>query len=145
MGIAVTRTSLARLAGSMWCVGALILLGRSVGLWNAARDVEHHSAMALWLAIGLGIAIGAAKGRFVLSRTARRNLARIGGLPEPARPWHAFPWAFYPLIAAMVGMGVGIRMLARHGLPGGHVTALGVYIAIAAALIGSSLPYWRYR
>ena len=121
-----------------------MLFLRSAGLFRIARDTEHRSAAMLWLAIGFGLAIGAAKGWFVLRRTAAKNLSRIGSLAEPTRPWQAFPPAFYPLIGLMVGLGVGIRLLARHGLPGGHVTALGVYVAIGAALLGSSLPYWRF-
>jgi len=140
----MSRRALARIAGALWCVGSLALFTRSASLFRIARDTEQRSTAVLWLAIGAGLAIGAAKGWFVLRKTAARNLLRIGSLGEPTRPWQAFPPAFYPLIAVMIGMGVGIRMLAARGLPGGHLTALAVYVAIGAALLGSSMPYWRF-
>jgi hypothetical protein len=140
----MTRQSLARIAGALWCAAGAMLLARGAGFWRIARDGEHRSLAALCLAVGVGVAIGAAKGRFVLRRSAARNLARIGKLSEPTRPWQAFSPAFYLLIAAMIGLGVGVRVLAARGLPGGHATALGLYMAIGAALIVSSTSYWRF-
>jgi len=140
----MSRRSLARIAGALWCVAGFVLLGRGVGLFHIAHEFENRPLAVLLLAIAAGLVVGLAKGALILRRTAARNLMRIGTLPEPARPWQAFPTAFYPLIVVMIGMGIGIRALAAHGLPGGHVTALGVYVAIGGALLGSSLPYWRY-
>ncbi|MBI2896434.1 MAG: hypothetical protein HYY06_22945 [Deltaproteobacteria bacterium] len=139
----MTRRALSRIAGTVWCTGALVLLARSVAFFRIARDREHRSTIALVAAVGLAAIVGLAKGAFVLRRSAARNLARIERLPEPVRPWQAFPPAYALLILFMVGLGIAVRFVAAQGWLGGHITALAIYVAVAVALASSSKRYFE--
>ena len=138
------RPLLARIAGTVWCLAATGLLARAIGFWGRARAEDHRSTILLAATVGLATAIGIAKGRFVLSRSAARNIARIERLPDPVRVWHVFaPWTLL-LIAGMIALGFAVRAAAAHGWLGGWAGALGIYVAVATALLSSSGAYFRF-
>lgn len=141
----MTRRALAHIAGAVWCAAALGLLARAVGFWGRARAQDHRSARLLAITIAIAAVIGVVKGLLILRRAAARNLDRIERLPEPARPWDVFaPW-YVLLVGAMIALGVAVRAAAAHGWLGGWAGALGIYVAVAAALLSSSGAYFRFR
>ena len=141
--MAVSRRTLARIAGAVWCAAGVGLVARAVGFWARARTVDHRSTTLLSAIVGLALVIGAAKGKLVLHRAAARNLVRIERLPEPVRLWQVFaPW-YLLLVAAMIALGLGVRAAAGHSWLGGWAGALGIYVAVAMALVSSSGTYFR--
>ena len=88
---------------SGWMCGAIALLSKGCSLlWL--------SELMLPLAI-IGFAIGWAKGRWVLSKTARRMIGRIPHLPQPIRLRDAVPLSYLALIGVMVGLSMALRWL----------------------------------
>lgn len=83
--------------------GAIALLSKGCSLlWL--------SKFTLPLAI-LGLMIGWAKGRWVLSKTARRMISRIPHLPQPIRIQDALPLSYLALIGVMTGLSMALRWL----------------------------------
>ena len=125
-----TARWLSRAAALIWVgVGAMLLV-RGAGMLaeRAAASVGVRVCAA-----AVGLALGALKGRYVLSRAARRNRRRIEALPRP-RPWQLFSGRMLVLIVAMIGLGIALRALAgAELLPWTLVGAL--YVGIGAALI----------
>jgi hypothetical protein len=130
-------------AGAGWCVGAVVLLVRACFFLRTALTEEHRTTVAVGVTLLVAAVVGLAKATFVLKRTARKSLRRIQGLPEPLRPWHAFPPSYLIVLPAMVGLGLAVRHAASHGWAGGWLGALGIYVAVGIALAWSSADYFR--
>jgi ferrochelatase len=125
-----------RIAGVVW-----ILVGAFLGLRGVLMALEAETWWGLALAVVLGAFLGTGKGVFVLSKAARRNIARIDALAHP-RPWNAFAGRFYFLILLMMGLGFSLRWMAGRGwLPYPLVGA--IYVGIGAGLLASSIPYFK--
>lgn len=139
----MSRSSLQTLAGIIWvCVGVMLA---SMGIFKYLANAQSlgASTLSLGLAIGLGLIVGGAKGKFVLAKSALRNKDRIEKLEEPLRPWHVFAPPFFLLIALMMGMGIGIR---RFVIDQSNPTHLLIYggclCGIGGALFVSAFAYW---
>ncbi|MGE4158055.1 MAG: hypothetical protein AB7F75_03035 [Planctomycetota bacterium] len=139
----LTRRGLAVFAGVMWTAVGLMLLTRSVFMVRDGLNGGTSPGKA-FLLVGLGLVIGAAKGLFVLSKTADRHLRRIDTLPEPSPAWKVFPLYVIPLIGLMMGFGIWIRSLAKDGTIG-WCSAGALYAGIGAALLGSALRYFKKK
>ena len=92
------------------------------------------------IAITAAVMIGLAKGRFVLSKTARKNKARIHRLEDPVQIHQIFSKPYYFLIPMMIGLGVLLRSYNEY--LGGYVVVAAIYCGIGMALIISSRIYW---
>lgn len=141
----LSRRGLAALAGLTWVGVGLMLLGRSVPMISQGLS-EGTPLWKATLLVGLGLALGAAKGLFVLSKTADRHLRRIDTLPEPSPFWKVFPLYVIPLVAVMILFGRWVRSMA--GLESGMISwcsAGAIYAGIGAALLGSSLRYFKKK
>jgi hypothetical protein len=138
----MTKNGLNTTAGIVWlAIGGMLATRGALTLLKAQEGGATTTGLAC--AALLGLVIGAAKGRFVLSKTARRNARRIAGLEEPVKPWQVFAPAFYPLILVMMGLGFGLRAAAAKGYAGGHLTYGGVLVGIGCALFVSAFTYWK--
>lgn len=127
------------IAGVIWVLVGGMLLTRSVPM------IEAASVQSGWVttivSLILGAFLGAVKGRFVLSRTARRNRARIEELPH-AFIWNVFTRNTWLLVASMIGLG----MLLRGGAAAGWfswASIAAIYAGIGAAMLVSSWSYFR--
>jgi len=131
----MNSASLKRLAGVVWlAVGGMLA-------WRGVRMLQlAETTWGLALALALGLLVGAAKGHFVLSRTARRNIRRIDALEEP-RPWNVFSGRFVIVIGMMIGLGIGLRTMAEHGWLTWALVG-GIYVGIGAGLAVSSSVYF---
>ena len=152
---AMKKSSLKTFAGIIWVAAGGMLLYRGAdmlrGVWTLDKkfvegvEATSHTLLIVYAVIGL--LIGAAKGFFVLSKSAKRNSDRIDRIEGPVRPWQVFALKFIPLIAVMIGMGIGIRALAANP----EVTWISwggcgaVYVGIGAALFASSLVYFKKK
>lgn len=130
---AVSRKTLMRSAAVVWGGVGLFLSIRAV-LWFAA------STMAVWWMVLIALAIGFAKGKYVFSRLARKNVVRITELSPQKEKICIFAFQAmqsYLIIIGMVTLGILLRLspLPRE--------LLGViYLAIGSGLMYASGEYW---
>ncbi len=137
----MNKKKLIQIAGAVWiCVGAFLII-RGIGLYELATSQQGSTSTGVAISVILGLIIGGAKGKFVLSKTAKKNKARINGLEEPVNISQTFAKPFYGFIVAMMGLGFLLR--AVNESIGGYVVVGGIYCGIGAALMVSSLAYWK--
>lgn len=136
----MNKNSLTTIAGGLWCVIGLFLIFRGFGLYQLAGQEQHSTQVAIILSVITAIMIGLVKGRFVLSKTARKNKARIHGLEDPVQIHQIFSKPYYFLIPMMMGLGVLLRSYNEY--LGGYVVVAAIYCGIGMALIISSRTYW---
>ena len=137
----MNKNSLYTLAGSIWGLVGLFLIIRGVSMYQTALEAQNATQTALIISIAVAVIIGVAKGKFVLSKTARRNKARIENIEEPLKIHHVYAKSFYFLIAGMILLGVSLRHFNEY--LGGYVVVAGIYCGIGLALMVSSLTYWK--
>jgi len=133
--VRLTPRSLGWLGFGLWLLGGVVLL--SLGAARMLQAARGDVAGALvWLAAAAGLGIGIAKGRFVLRRTAQRNVDRLSGLTENLRPIHVYGLRSWIVIALMTALSLGLTLGGVPALWRGTVN-----LAIGAALAISSLNY----
>jgi len=127
--------SLGWLAFGLWLLGGVVLLSLGTArLLQAARGDVAPLAVAGFAAVGL--AIGIAKGRFILRMTARRNIDRLSALTQEKRPIHVYGVRSWVVIGLMTTLSFGLTLGGVPPLWRGMVN-----LAIGAALATSSLNY----
>lgn len=137
----MNKNNLYTLAGSIWGLVGLFLVVRGAIMYQAALETQNATQTALAISIAVSIIIGVVKGRFVLSKTARRNKSRIESIEGPLKIHHVYAKSFYILIAGMIALGVTLRTFNEY--LGGYVVVAAVYCGIGLALMVSSLVYWK--
>ena len=131
--------SRAFIAGAVWLLAGLLLVWRGLfPYWVEVARVSHADASLL---LGGATLVGAAKGRFVLRRGAMRVLRHIDARPGRQRLAALYPPSVYPLLLVMVLSGIAIRAWLGETLP---AVVAGVYLAVGAALLSSTAPYFRF-
>ena len=140
MGVFLNKNSLTSIAGGLWCAIGLVLIFRGLGLYQLAGQEQQSTQNAIIISVVSAMLIGLVKGRFVLSKTARKNKVRIDGLQDPVRIHQIFSKPFYFLIPMMMGLGVLLRSYNEY--LGGYVVVAAIYCGIGMALIISSRTYW---
>ena len=136
----MNKNSLISIAGGLWCTIGLFLIFRGFGLYQLAGQEQHSTQIAIILSVITAVLIGLVKGKFVLSKTARKNKARIHGLEDPVHIHQIFAKPFYILIPLMMGLGILLRFYNEY--LGGYVVVAAIYCGIGMALIISSRTYW---
>jgi hypothetical protein len=118
--------------------GALVWSGVGVGLGLAGtRWLVLHGGAWRWPAWAGALAVGIAKGHFLLGPRAEANARRIAE-SEAVRPLtDAFSGGTWVLVAGMMGMGWTLR---HSGLPWGIVGW--IYTAVGAALLWGGRRAW---
>ena len=124
------------LAFWLWLIGGLVLTLRGLTFLQGAVPFTPMWLMAIALVAAL--TIGWAKGRFVLSKTARKNKERLDAFTTPQRPLKVYSGRSWLIITLMVVISVALNVLAISGLVRGAVN-----LGIGTALIISSLAYIR--
>lgn len=127
------------MAGAVWLAAGLLLIWR--GLFPYWMDVARESHADASLLLGGAILVGAAKGWFILRRGAMRVLRHIDSRPGRQRLAALYPCSVYPLLLVMVLLGVAIRAWLGETMP---AVVAGVYLAVGAALLSSTAPYFRF-
>jgi hypothetical protein len=127
--------SLGWLAFGLWLLGGVVLL--SLGAARLAQAARGETTPAIVTVVAVaGLALGAAKGRFVLRRTAQRNIDRLAALERDQRPIHVYGIRSWVVIFLMTALSVGLTLAGTPPLWRGMVN-----LAIGAALATSSLNY----
>jgi hypothetical protein len=93
---------------------------------------------ALFMLILLACFIGYMKGKYVISRTTKRNIIRLQSLPQPIRITQLYTVPYYILVAGMMGLGL---LMNAAGVPK-DVRGL-IDSAVGFALIEGSLLAFR--
>lgn len=127
------------LAGIIWVLVGAMLLARCVPMVQAAS--EQSGWVTTIVSLVVGALLGAGKGKFVLSKTARRNRVRIEALGR-ARIWRVFTPKTWLLVLFMIGLG----MLLRGGAAAGWFAwapIAAIYAGVGAAMLVSSRAYFR--
>lgn len=137
----MNKNSLYILAGSVWALVGLFLMIRGAIMYQTALDTQNASQTALAISIAASVVLGIIKGRFVLSKTARRNKSRIDRLEQPLKVHHVYAKSFYFMIVGMILLGVSLRTFNEY--LGGYVVVAAIYCGIGLALMVSSLVYWK--
>jgi hypothetical protein len=117
--------------GIIWfAVGAVLLrTGLLLLATNSARSPE-----GLVLLMALALAVGFAKGRFILSRSARRAQARLQAL-GPAPLWRLYGRRDFMLIGSMMLLGMLMRAFHVPGdIRGFILTAVGAGLINGAVI-----------
>jgi uncharacterized membrane protein len=136
----LNKNSLTSIAGGFWCVVGFFLVVRGFGMYQLAGQEQHSTQVAIIFSGITAALIGLVKGKFVLSKTARKNKTRIHELEDPVRIHQIFAKPFYILIPMMMGLGVLLRSYNEY--LGGYVVVAAIYCGIGMALIVSSRTYW---
>ncbi|MGV7221617.1 MAG: hypothetical protein ACQ9MH_08840 [Nitrospinales bacterium] len=136
----MNKNNLLSIAGGFWGIMGLFLIYRSFALYQLAMSEQAATTQAIAISVICGLIIGGIKGKFVFSKTARKNKTRIEGLDAPHKAYHAFGNKFYILVPGMILLGFLLRHYNEY--LGGYVVVGAIYCGIGAALAVSSLAYW---
>lgn len=136
------------LSGTTWLLIGFFLLfkGLHYTLFAAVFQVDSAPLLRLFSApekgalslIALGIAIGFAKGRFVLSKTVHRVVTRILSHPEPIPLKKVYTKGYLLLIGLMMGIGMGLRFSPVPFDVRGVID-----VAVGSALVIGALLYFQ--
>ena len=137
------KNSLIKLAGGLWVVIGAFLIYRSALLYQLAIEEQQVTDLSIALSVFIGLAIGAIKGKFILSKTAQRNKLRIENLMVSPKIHHIFAKPFYGIIAGMMLLGATLRTFNEY--VGGYLVVGAIYCGVGMALVVSSLVYWKDR
>ena len=116
------------LAALIWSVVGFFLIANGFFLASLAERS--------WL-VFLGLALGSAKGVFILDRVARKNIKRIHGFERKACVGSVYSYKTWLLVIMMIVLGRTLRMTL---LPGEVVGV--IYIAVGWGLMLSSRLMW---
>jgi uncharacterized membrane protein len=130
------------LAALVWYAGGIVLLIKGGSLLAEAEALDPDRIWP-WLAAILGLLLGGLKAWFIFGKSIKGNLARIAALDRP-RAWQFFSPGFFVALAVMIAAGASLSRLAQGSYP--FLIAVAVLdLAIAVALLGSSIVYWQQR
>ena len=115
-------------AAAMWAIGASILLIRGVGFL-------HDNWFAALL--GVAVALGVVKSRYLLDRVARKAVLRIH---ERGRACYFgfFSWKSWLFVVVMMGGGILLR---RSPLP--HDALAVLYVGVGTGLALADRIFWQ--
>ncbi|MCH9626658.1 MAG: hypothetical protein S4CHLAM2_02840 [Chlamydiales bacterium] len=88
--------------------------------------------------LSFALLLGFVKGRYVLGKTAQRQVNRIFALPNPSSIKNLYTKGHYILIAAMMGLGMSLRFI-----PITLDTRGAIDIAVGSALMNGAMLYFR--
>ncbi len=143
------------ISGLLWLIIGIFLLSFGIYLvMETLRGISEESRFSLVkqfsrifggqdngvaILLGLALFIGYLKGRYVLSRSAKRQIKRILSFPPPVHIKYIYGLGYYLLIALMIGIGISFRFF-----PFAQDIRGTVDIAIGSALLSGALTYFRF-
>ncbi len=115
-----------------------------MGAWLMAKGLKfvasgHFDSTGIAALISAGLLVGFLKGKFVLSKSASRVIARISSLSLPVPVWKLYAASYWILIGSMMALGMLLNVLPIPIELRGAID-----IAIGAALIRGSFVYLWY-
>lgn len=113
--------------------GAFLFGNRSLSVLNGEMAVSWQAEI---IGVAIALVIGFIKGRFVLTKVARKYIARILTLPESSPFYMTFSPKSWFMVLGMMLLGRLIRAL---GAP--HLLVGSIYVAVGFALVLGCLTY----
>ena len=138
----ITRNTHLKVAFFIWgLVGTgLLIAGGAFLFGDRSLSVLNGETAVSWQAEGIGLAIalviGFIKGRFVLTKVARKYIARIKTLPESSPFYMTFSRKSWVMVGGMMLLG---RVIRAMGAP--HLVVGSIYVAVGFALVLGSRTY----
>ena len=134
----VAARQLKLLALSFWLAGGIVLTAQGFSFLERLVVTQQTTFAALVLPLMVALAVGLAKGRFVLSKTSQRNLDRLNAMPDTYKLVHVYSRRSWIMIGLMVLISLTLTLthtpLFWRGL---------VNVAIGFALVVSAQAYVR--
>jgi hypothetical protein len=130
------------LAAFVWCLGGVILLMKGGKLLVGSASL-FPSPVWPWVVAIAGLLLGAVKGKFLFSRSCKKNLIRISSLRNP-RIWQFFSPGFFVLLLLMIAAGVALSRLAYTSFSA-LVGVVVLDLAVGTALLTSSRVFWQQK
>ncbi len=90
----MSKQWLTQTAGGVWGIIGTFLIYRGALLYQMAAQEQNSSPQAITVSLVLALLLGLIKGRFILSKIARRNRNRISQLEAPLKAHHVFSGSF---------------------------------------------------
>lgn len=137
----MNKQQLLQTAGCVWGIVGFFLIYRGSNLYQLAAQEQNSSQEAIITSLIIGVALGILKGKFVMSKTARRNRDRINQLVPPLKIHQVFAGSFYGFIAGMMLLGFLLRTF--NSYLGGYIVVAAIYCGIGMALLAGSIVYWK--
>lgn len=119
-------------------LGAAFAFNAPAPLMTPLAPLVGGSQQAALFIMVVALLIGYSKGRFVLSKSVRRSIARLLTFPNPTSLANIYSPGYYMLLALMVCLGMMIKWL---GLPD-DVRGF-IDVAVGSALIQGAMLYFR--
>jgi hypothetical protein len=130
----ISREKLIILAGAIWAAVGAMLLG--IGVKFLFLNTTF-SAINL-LALTIGLVLGYFKGKWVIVRSAQRNVSRINALGDNAPIYKVYSVGMYALIVSMIALGWGLKLLEVPLYVRGCID-----VAVGVALIQGARSYFQ--
>jgi hypothetical protein len=121
------------LAFAIWLAGGVVLVMLGVTRLMYAPET---APMVMGLSCLAAVVIGFAKGKFVLSKTARKNVARINQMVQPQKAINVYSLPSWLMISLMVLISIALNVGQVPDMVRGAVN-----LGIGLALIVSSFVY----
>jgi len=140
------------ISGMTWMGVGILLLTKGFSLILKPQPIESvplftpklvslagSPQQAALILVCVGLFVGYLKGRFVLSKTANRVIARIVSLPNPLPISSIYPKSYLILLGTMIALGMSLKWISMpYDLKGM------IDIAIGSALTNGSAFYFRH-
>ena len=130
--ISIPRRYLFVLAGIFWTIAGVILCGRAF-TW-----LEHLPLRTELVLESLSAAFAVLFYTFLFVRIVRRNISRIGQLPERASIFSFTAWQGYLMIGGMIALGITLR---HSPIPKTYLAV--AYTTMGIALLIGSLKFFK--
>ena len=118
----------------LWMIGGIALL--VTGAFRLSHVMHEANPLWLWGGSALAVMIGIAKGKFVLSKTSRKNIERFYALEGPQKLSAVYSVRSWVIIGIMLLISASLTWCNAPDLTRGIVN-----IAVGLALITSSMAY----
>lgn len=153
----VSHSTLYKISGLVWLVVGIMLLNTGLVLFMKGFETvpfspDLYSSFFMWVAglingpdraamllIGISVALGFCKGRFVMQKAVARSYDRIKELENPTKIFNIYSRANIFLILAMVFLGMSMKYLS---IPV-DVRAI-IDTAVGCALMQGAVGYFHY-
>jgi len=153
----VSHSTLYRISGFIWLAVGIVLLNTGLvlimsGFTSHPFDPQGYSSIFSYLSelvrgpdnaaclfIGIGLALGLVKGRFVMRKVACKSFDRIKLLENPTPITNLYTKANLFVLVAMVFLGMSMRYMAVAYDIRGLIDA-----AVGAALMQGAINYFQY-
>jgi hypothetical protein len=138
----VSYRTLIALAAFVWCSGGIALLLKGGALIKSAYAIDSQSLWTFTAPL-LGVIAGLLKGKFLFSKSCKKNIQRIQSLANP-QVWECFRPGMLIFLAIIIPAGAWMSRAAAGNYP--YLCLVGALdLSISFALLTSSIVFLQLR